>query len=188
MRTDEHLVSRAADGCEPSFDLLIHRYENVIRFHANGLYAPGITRDDLVQAGRVGLLGAVQSYEPARGLPFERLARLAIHCMMLTTVKTALRGKHQPVNQSYDLNSPIDGQAIPLAELITGGDDPADVYERREYARRVLSVIAMDCSDLERDVAEFKLAGGSYAEYPAPYKTVDNALQRVRRRIAAVVG
>jgi RNA polymerase primary sigma factor len=51
----------------------------------------GLPLDDLVQEGAVGLLDAVDSFDPARGVPFERYARFRIRRSILAALTAQAR-------------------------------------------------------------------------------------------------
>jgi RNA polymerase sigma factor (sigma-70 family) len=62
-------------------DALIARYRPLVHKIANryaDLATPALDRDDLVQEGLIGLIRAVDRYDPARGVRFITLAHIAV--------------------------------------------------------------------------------------------------------------
>ncbi|MCW3488726.1 sigma-70 family RNA polymerase sigma factor [Dethiobacter alkaliphilus] len=71
-------------------ETLVEKYLPLVRLHA-GRLALGlpahVNRDDLLQAGMLGLLEALQRFDPARGVKFESFAALRIRGAMLDELR-----------------------------------------------------------------------------------------------------
>lgn len=180
---------RACDGDEVAFARLYRTYEGLLYAVAREFFAPGLTLDDLLQAGRIGLYKATVSFDPARGT-FEALAPMAIRRQVITEVKTAQRAKHSPLNGSVALHAPPRRWAdadVTLADILPDGLDPLTVLLAHEELRAALGVIADECTELER-AAVLGIAGGRQygdiaAERGCSAKRVDNAAQRARKKV-----
>lgn len=69
---------------------LVSQYLPLVRLHAGRLalgLPPHVNRDDLVQAGVLGLLEAMQRFDPGRGVRFESFATLRIRGAMLDELR-----------------------------------------------------------------------------------------------------
>lgn len=64
------LVMAAQDGAEAERDRLVNRYLPLIRSVARGYRSATVDRAELIQDGVVGLLRALQRYDPGRPTPF----------------------------------------------------------------------------------------------------------------------
>lgn len=62
----------------------------------------GIEVEDLLQAGRMGLLLAARRYDPSKGLQFNTLARHAVMGQMLECIEKARFGKKNSHKQLID--------------------------------------------------------------------------------------
>src|SRR5215469_7236264 len=86
-------VSKAANTeGRSSLDKIIESHRHVVttmarRIRASLPHLACIELKDLVQAGNVGLVNAVQSYSPEEGVPFEIYARFRIRGEMLDTLR-----------------------------------------------------------------------------------------------------
>lgn len=66
------------DGSAESLQKVVEAGTRLVNYFV-GLYAPGYSRDDLVQSGFEGLLKAAKRYDPKRGSTFSTYAS---HCIM----------------------------------------------------------------------------------------------------------
>jgi RNA polymerase sporulation-specific sigma factor len=150
---------------------------------AASFYAPGLSDDDLVQEARIGLAKAVRDFHgPADPGHFTGFAALCVRRQVITAVSTARRHKHLILSDAAALDAPEADHAI-ATELARRSPDPADVVQLRAEARDLLARFER-LTPLEREAAERHwLAGEPYSAI-GPDKSVDNALQRARRKLA----
>jgi RNA polymerase sigma factor for flagellar operon FliA len=86
-------VSRAGGPCQPATldrDALVEAHLPQVRFIAERLLSklpPSVDRDDLIGAGMLGLLDAVDKYDPARGVQFKTYAELRVRGAMLDSLR-----------------------------------------------------------------------------------------------------
>jgi len=66
------------DGSAESLQKVVEAGTKLVNYFVS-LYAPGYSRDDLVQSGFEGLLKAIKRYDPERGVAFSTYAS---HCIM----------------------------------------------------------------------------------------------------------
>jgi DNA-directed RNA polymerase specialized sigma24 family protein len=67
---------------------------------SSGLYAPGLTDDDLVQEARVGVWRAIRNYQEHRNVPWEAFAWMCARRSLVTAVVTGIRiGQLSPLEQ-----------------------------------------------------------------------------------------
>jgi RNA polymerase sigma-B factor len=75
MRRDERMLARYAAHPSPQLrELLVRRYLPLARYCANQYARASEPFDDLVQVASVGLVKALDRYEPARGVAFSSYA------------------------------------------------------------------------------------------------------------------
>jgi RNA polymerase primary sigma factor len=75
---DANLVDAASRGDQRSRECLVAAYLPVVRAIAFRYRAFGLPLDDLVQEGSLGLLEAIDHFEPERGTDFESYARFRV--------------------------------------------------------------------------------------------------------------
>src|SRR5919198_4008153 len=77
-RTDWELVSATRRGDTNARDELIVRHAGLVRAIARGYAGRGMTYDDIVQSGYIGLIHAVDRFDPSRGVPLRAYAARTI--------------------------------------------------------------------------------------------------------------
>lgn len=199
MLTDDQLAVQARTDPE-AFERLAESFAGMMRFIAAGRFAPGLARSDFDQIALIGLWRAVRTFDPERG-KFGPLAQLAIQRTVDTAVKTALRGKHQILNDAWRAMPDEDGHIMDAVDIVPNDrDDPVEILIAREELATVISVVKHQLTPLEQAAVAGRIDGDSYeqinerllaagdgdrpgrASY-SKWKSVDNALVRARRKI-----
>ena len=189
--TDEVLAGLAQAGDREAEDILIRRYVEMIRGKAHLYFIVGADSEDVIQEGMIGLFKAIHDYSGNREATFKTFAELCINRQILTAVKTASRLKHQPLNDSVSLSTPVDETGGGTLEESLGGDmasNPEAVFMENTLSSLLTDENSTLFSSMERKVLKEYLAGKKYPEIAQSlgksYKAVDNAMQRIRRKIS----
>lgn len=188
--TDEVLAGLAQAGDREAEDILIRRYVEMIRGKAHLYFIVGADSEDVIQEGMIGLFKAIHDYSGNREATFKTFAELCINRQILTAVKTASRRKHQPLNDSVSLSTPVDETGGGTLEESLGGDmasNPEAVFMENTLSLLLTDENSTLFSSMERRVLKEYLAGKKYPEIAKllgkSYKTIDNAMQRIRKKI-----
>ena len=189
---DGFLIALAKQGNADAYDRIVRRYYGFVRLKASSYFLAGGDADDLIQEGLVGLYKAVRDYRSDRESSFRNFAELCITRQIITAVKTATRNKHTPLNGYVSFSATpaaaADGEPT-LDEVIPGPTvhDPVNQVISSEELRSLVDCISTSLSDLESRVLSLYLDGHSYEligdRIGCDTKTVDNALQRVKRKV-----
>ena len=189
---DGYLLALAKQGDATSYDRLVRRYYGFVRLKASSYFLAGGDGDDLIQEGLVDLYKAIRDYRADRESSFRNFAELCITRQIITAVKTATRNKHTPLNQyvSFSAASATAGEGEPMLDEVIPGPTVHDPVNRVISSEELLSLVgclSTALSDLESRVLAIYLDGHSYEQVGARLgcdtKTVDNALQRVKRKV-----
>ncbi|OUN05418.1 RNA polymerase subunit sigma [Flavonifractor sp. An92] len=189
--SDEDLCNRVAQGDRDAEEALVRRYTRMVRMCARPYFLAGGDSEDLIQEGMVGLLHAIREYDPGREASFRHYAQVCIQNRLISAIKAAARDKHTPLNNYVSIETPLfDGFTI----HDTCGTDhrrlenPEDTLIGREEVQERMNVLQDGLSGLEARVLRLYLSGLSYSEIAAEVKrspkSVDNAVQRIRRKLA----
>ena len=188
--TDEVLAGLAQAGDREAEDILIRRYVEMIRGKAHLYFIVGADSEDVIQEGMIGLFKAIHDYSGNREATFKTFAELCINRQILTAVKTASRLKHQPLNDSVSLSTPVDETGGGTLEESLGGDmasNPEAVFMENTLSSLLTDENSTLFSSMERRVLKEYLAGKKYPDIAKllgkSYKAVDNAMQRIRKKI-----
>ena len=190
---DAFLIALAKQGNADAYHRLVRRYYGFVRLKASSYFLAGGDSDDLIQEGLVGLYKAIRDYRSDRESSFRNFAELCITRQIITAVKTATRNKHTPLNQYVSFASTPSGDSgendSTLDEMLPGSSvhDPVNQVISSEELRALVACLSTALSDLESRVLALYLDGHSYEEVgrrlDCDCKTVDNALQRVKRKV-----
>ena len=184
--SDEELCLGAAQGDSTVEAELVRRYGWLVRACARPLFLAGGDSEDLIQEGMLGLLTAIRTFSPARDAAFRTYAEICIRSRLLTAVRAAQGGKHSPLNHSVSYEPPLfDGTN---AYLFSSAESPEDVVIGREELKERLEVLKGRLSKFEAQILSPYLNGLSCGEIAQrvgrSQKSVDNAIQRIRRKTA----
>jgi RNA polymerase sigma-H factor len=190
---DGFLIALAKQGNADAYDRLVRRYYGFVRLKASSYFLAGGDSDDLIQEGLVGLYKAIRDYRTDRESSFRNFAELCITRQIITAVKTATRNKHTPLNQYLSFSSSPSSSAAEgeptLDEVIAGPSvhDPVNQVISTEELQALVACLSTVLSELESRVLSLYLDGHSYEDVGGRLgcdtKTVDNALQRVKRKV-----
>ncbi len=189
--TDEQVVSIAQAGDDAATDYLIAKYKNFVRSRARSYFLIGADKEDIIQEGMIGLYKAIRDYRSDKLCTFHAFAELCITRQIITAIKTATRQKHLPLNSYVSLNKPLyeEESDRTLLDVITSArsQNPEELMINAENRTVIEGKIQELLSDLEREVLASYLDEKSYQqiadELQRHVKSIDNALQRVKRKL-----
>jgi len=180
---DEQLCALAQSGNTQAEELLAARYYRSVRRLARPFFLAGGDSDDLIQEGMIGLIFAIREFDRKRAASFRTFAETCIRNRLYSAVRAAARDKHSPLNQSVPLPDCFASASSALSQA-----NPEDVIIGREGMRDALRGFRKQLSDFEAAVLHYYLEGLTTHEIAQAvgrsFKSVDNAVQRVRRKAA----
>lgn len=190
--TDEEIVTDAKEKENSiALDFLINKYRNFVRAKARSYFLIGADREDIIQEGMIGLYKAIRDFRGDKLSSFRAFAELCVTRQIITAIKTATRQKHIPLNSYVSLNKPIydEDSDRTLLDVLSGSkiSDPEELVISREEFSDIEEKMGQILSDLEWKVLMAYLDGKSYQEIAVELdrhvKSIDNALQRVKRKL-----
>ena len=190
---DEDLIEIIRSGDKQAFEYLINKYKELVNMKVSKYYIVGAERDDIVQEGLIGLFKAINSYKPDQQNSFKSFANMCIERQLITAIKTSNRQKHMPLNSYLSLNISAydeeEGESdTTLMDIFntTLIEDPLDTITKKEYLQDIEKTIDKSLSDFEKKVLNKYINGKSYIQIAedldAPVKSIDNAIQRIRKK------
>ena len=189
--SDEEICQKIKAGNHDGMDYLLNKYKEMVRKKARSFYLIGGEKDDLIQEGMIGLYKAIRDFNYEKSSTFKGFAELCVTRQIITAIKTATRQKHIPLNTYISLNKPVseDDSERTLLDILSTIkiSDPEELIIGKEEKARIENAIAKVLSDLEMEVLQSYLDGKSYQEIACDLdrqaKSIDNALQRVKRKL-----
>ena len=188
---DEEVVISANAGDIEATEYLMNKYKNFVKSKARSYFLIGADKEDIIQEGMIGLYKAIRDYRSDKLSSFRAFAELCITRQIITAIKTATRQKHIPLNSYVSLNKPIYDEESDrtLLDVISEQStvNPEDLIIGREEMGTIEGKLGDVLSELEWEVLTAYLEGQSYQEMAVELnrhiKSVDNALQRVKRKL-----
>ena len=187
---DDEVVLQAQAGDGQALVFLLDKYKNFVRAKARSYFLIGADHEDIVQEGMIGLYKAIRDYKADKQTSFRAFAELCVKRQIITAIKTATRQKHVPLNSYVSLNKPLYDEESDrtLLDVIEGRvTNPEDLFISKEGMDNIQRQIDTLLSDFEKQVLEAFLDGKSYQEIALMLdrhvKSIDNALQRVKRKL-----
>jgi len=188
---DEELVEDAKSGNTTALEYLSNKYKSFVRAKARTYFLIGADREDIIQEGMIGLYKAIRDFKEDKLSSFRAFAELCITRQIITAIKTATRQKHIPLNSYVSLNKPIFDEESDrtLMDIISEESisDPEEMIINREEFAGIEIKMGEILSNLEMEVLSLYLQGKSYQEISEELnrhvKSIDNALQRVKRKL-----
>ncbi len=179
-QTDEELIARIRSGETGVTEYLLEKYKPLVKKQARTMYLMGGENEDLIQEGMIGLFRAISTYRQGEG-SFYGFALLCMNRQMYTAVQASARKKHEPLNAYVSLD---EEPQMPLE------DSPETMLLLQEKEGKREDMIARHLSSLEKKVLALYLEGMSYGQIAEqigrPEKSVDNAIQRLKKKLKKV--
>ena len=172
--TDEQLAAWAESSSEAMY-VLIARYTKWIHWKAAQM-SGAVEAEDLVQEGFLGLLSAVAGFDVHRNVKFSTYAATCIVNRMRSVLRSSCR-----------FPMPVGDTSAPVFEREDTAAGPDSIVMQREEQTAFWQELIGQLSPQEYQVCRMFLGGAAYAsiaqELHISVKTVDNALQRARRKL-----
>jgi len=190
---DDHksleLAQKAAGGDPAAEEVLVSEYVRLVRVCARPYFLAGGDGEDLIQEGMLGLLSAIRTFDPLKGVKFSTYAEFCVRRRIYSAIRSASGNKHTPLNSYISLESPqLDESSTQNAYFLR---DPEDYVISRERAGEVEKLLYGALSRFESGVLELYLEGTSYKDIAVrldkPDKSIDNAVQRIRKKLAQIL-
>lgn len=182
---DRELCQMVSEGNREAEEILVIRYGRLVRICARPYFLVGGDSEDLIQEGMLGLLKAVRGYDASRDASFYTFAEVCIRSRLYTVLRKQSRSKRS----ALDLETPFFDRAACIADASDiSCSNPEDLIILRENIDEIYQCVQKYLSPFEARVLGLYLDGLSYGEIAETVhktsKSVDNAVQRIRRKIA----
>jgi RNA polymerase sigma factor (sigma-70 family) len=191
--SDRCLIAAAQRGDRHAVELLMRRYDRRVLGIVRALRLPrGVEPDDIAQAARLGLLGAIRSWRPG-GPPFRRYAGICAQRRAVDAIDASCAARRQALNNATSLDALAEAGHEPTtaAHGTPAVADPfATLLAREQLAAMCAALPTLSAREAECLTGE--LNGRSYPELAAAIggttKAVATAVRRGRHKLAAAAG
>lgn len=189
--SDEDVIKLIKQGDNQALSYLLERYKELVNIKVGKYYIVGAEREDTVQEGMIGLFKAIKCFDAQKQNSFKTFANICIERQLITAIKSSNRQKHMPLNSYLSLNTSAyedDEDGTELIETFnnTQIEDPLDTITKKEYFEEIQNSIHKNLSKFEEQVLQRFIQGESYEviakKLDTPVKSIDNAIQRIRKK------
>lgn len=184
---DNELIALARSGDRTAEEQLALRYARLVRICSRPFFLVGGDGEDLIQEGMLGLLSAIREFDSSMSASFKTYAEICVKRRIYSAIKMASRKKHEPLNEMISFDDVLSDEGLSQ----TGGvfrRTPEEQVLAQESADEIIQTYSRYLSKFETKILELYLDGLSYSEIAEacakPKKSVDNAVQRIRRKLA----
>ena len=196
-KTDEELIEEIVAGNTAAMDFLMDKYKNLVRGKAKALFLVGADKEDLIQDGMIGLYKAIRDFDADKEASFRSFAELCITRQMYTAIKSSNTKKNQPLNNYVSFDTmvlPDESEGTVEDVLLAGAEkisNPEQLVIDKESASVLEYTLVGRLSKMEREVLFYYLRDYNYNQIAAALnkepKAVDNALQRIKKKLTQVI-
>lgn len=191
--TDEQIISQIKQGDQESLAYLLEKYKNLVNIKVSKYFMIGAEKEDILQEGMIGLFKAIKDFKEEKQKSFKSFANICIERQLITAIKSSNRQKHMPLNSYLSLNlsaydeddSDSDTSLIDVFDA-SSTEDPLDTLTKKEYFKFIEETIDKTLSNFEKKVLNQYINGKSYVQIAenlnTPVKSIDNAIQRIRKK------
>lgn len=177
--TDDELALTAKNN-KKAANVIVFRYMKLIYFKAKIYKYSDIDADDLRQEGLMGLIKAIASFDINRGIKFSTFAEVCI----VNQMKTFLTKSRKIPVLCESL------EEIP-EDFISEEQTPESMYFNKELFSELWCAVNSVLSEMERKTFNLYIYGMSYKKIAEicgiSEKSVDNAMQRARKKIRVYI-
>ena len=190
--TDEEIILQIKNGDEKALTFLLDKYKDLVNMKVGKYFLIGAEKEDIVQEGMIGLYKAIKNFDKSKQNTFKTFANMCIERQLITAIKTSNRQKHMPLNSYLSLNTSAydndDENSVELMDTFNNDsvEDPLETIMKKEYYEQVQKSMDESLSKFEKQVLDRFIKGESYniiaQKLNSPVKSVDNAIQRIRKK------
>ena len=152
---EERCIAALADGDEGAKKALIEHNLRLVVYIARRFENTGINLEDLISIGTIGLIKAVNTYNPVKNI---KLATYASRCIENEILMYMRKVNNQKLEISLDepLNTDWDGNELLLSEVL-GTDEDIVMRPMEEETDKILLREALDTLEQrERDIINMR--------------------------------
>lgn len=175
--SDENLI-KANKNPVASYSIIFARYYNLVYKKSKMLRHSGFEVDDLMQEGFLGLFRAYETFNEEHEVKFSAYANVCI----TNSITTAISKKSSYIRKEY----------IDIDDLLSdiNSNTPESIILEKEKMQELYHIMTKLLSEKEWLIFRLFLTGCTYEqiaqELNLQQKVIDNALQRVRRKLKSI--
>jgi len=183
-KEEAKLILEMKEGSEKARDILIERNLRLVAYVAKKYDSSGKDQEDLISIGTIGLIKALNSFKPDKGI---RFATYGVRCID-NEILMCLRSEKKLVND-VSINEPIgvdyEGNEINLMDVLTDGEESVfNEVNLRLNTEKLYRAIESELTPREKYIIELRygLSNGK----PKTQKTIAKMLKISRSYVSRI--
>lgn len=176
LSTDEEvfLINRLEAGDAAVRSVLIERNLRLVVYIARKFESTGVGIEDLVSIGTIGLIKAVNTFDPAKKI---KLATYASRCIENEILMYLRRNNRTRTEVSFDepLNIDWDGNELLLSDVLGTENDIIYKYIEEEVDKKLLHLALQRLTGRERKIMELRFG-------------LENGSEKTQKEVADMLG
>lgn len=172
-----------AEANEKNISQIVHEQKGLVETIAKKYINSPLELDDLIQEGMIGLLAAINSYNPQKGASFSTYATKCINTSILGALRKLSRLKDIPQTNIVPLENE---DSFDIKYMLSAEDE----YLAKESVNNLSTILYEELSSFENEVLRLSISGCSYNEIAKRLdknpKAIDNAIQRIRKKLKSI--
>jgi RNA polymerase sporulation-specific sigma factor len=171
---ESFLINRLASGDGAVRSTLIERNLRLVVYIARKFENTGVGIEDLVSIGTIGLIKAVNTFDPAKKI---KLATYASRCIENEILMYLRRNNRTRSEVSFDepLNIDWDGNELLLSDVLGTENDVIYKYIEDEVDKKLLHLALQKLSGRERKIMELRFG-------------LNNGMEKTQKEVADRLG
>lgn len=191
---DMVLLKKVWSGDEAAKEELVRKYLPMVHGLARRQVGEWVDYEDLCQEGAIGLLRAINEYDPGRyAVKFSTFAYICIMRHVANVIRRTQTKKSRLFNTAVSLNAQLvcDENRTVLDSLVAKEADPLEIVLADWAEERLQAVLGAHLTAVEYAVIHLLLQGLSTGEIQAELalgaKVIDNARTRARTKLLRLI-
>lgn len=142
---------RMKQGDESARSKLIEHNLRLVAHIAKKYYSSGTSQDDLMSLGTIGLIKAIDSFQPEKGIKFATYAAKCLHNEILMFFRSQKK-LTQEVSLSETIDTDRDGNPMTFSDVISTEDTIAEDVDQKIKSEQVRFLIRTVLTQREREI------------------------------------
>ncbi|WP_240610859.1 RNA polymerase sporulation sigma factor SigE [Ammonifex thiophilus] len=186
---EARLLRRLEAGDQSVRNTLVERNLRLVVYIARKYESTGINLEDLVSIGSIGLIKAVNTFNPQRKVKLATYASRCIENEILMFLRRQSRTLRQEVSFDEPLNTDWDGNELLLSDVLGTEGDVTSRHLEEEVDRKILKLALASLSGRERVIMELRFGLGADGEEKTQKEVADllgisqSYISRLEKRI-----
>jgi RNA polymerase sporulation-specific sigma factor len=171
---EARVIARLSEGCEDARRTLIERNLRLVVYIARRFENTGVNIEDLISIGTIGLIKAINTYDPAKNI---KLATYASRCIENEILMFLRKTGNRRSEVSFDepLNTDWDGNELLLSDILGTDADTVSAALEDDVDKKLLRDAVARLTEREREIITLRFG-------------LDGAREHTQKEVADAMG